>query len=142
MNIKNFQEFLKDVPTRELKAELERRKNNQTKPSMDLSNPIHKNAFNIMNQLDDAFSKFGKYSFYDKGPDEVLDLNSIYKTLSKMSIDKVSEILIYVMDNYEKFSSKEGTEKDAITLVNSIIHDFDGHDDFELFFEMDDRFEY
>lgn len=142
MNIKNFQEFLKDIPTKELKAEIERRKTNKVRPSMDLSDTVQKNAFNIMNQLDDAFSMFGKYSFHDKGPDEVLDIDSIYNSLSKMSIEKVGEILVYVMDNYEDFSSKNGTEEEAITLANSIIHNFDQHEDFEKFFEMDDRFEY
>lgn len=142
MDIKKFQEFLKDIPTKELKAEIERRKTNRTRPNMDLSDTVQKNAFNIMNQLDDAFSKFGKYSFHDKGPDEVLDIDSIYNSLSKMSIEKVGEILVYVMDNYEDFSSKEGTEQEAITLVNSIILEFDQHEDFEKFFEMDNRFEY
>lgn len=42
MNIKNFQEFLKDIPTRELKAEIERRKTNKVRPSMDLSDNVQK----------------------------------------------------------------------------------------------------
>jgi hypothetical protein len=128
MNIKNWKEFLKDVPTEILLSEIENRKNKNT---------ISDLASFIIDKLDYAIKQFGSYTFEDKGPDEVIDIPSIKNKLSNKPIKEIAKILSEVLDNYPNYGH-------ASSLVNYIIGEFDNlsDEDFEELLDSDDRFEY
>ena len=129
-NIKNWSEFLKDVPTEILLSEIEKRKTKQYSSVSEL-------AIDIMNQIDEAIKLFGNYSFDDKGPYEVMDIKSIKNKLSKKSIKEIASILSEILDNYPNYEK-------ASRLVECIIGEFDNlpEDDFTELLNSDDRFEY
>ena len=97
-----------------------------------------------MDDLDDALKTFGSYTFGDKGPHEVMDIDDIKNSLSKLTIKGIGEVLSQVLDNYEKVSSVDGGDYEASYLVNTIIGDFDdlSEEDFDELLDCDDRFEY
>ena len=129
-NIKNWTEFLKDVPTDALLSEIETRKIKQ-------SASVGESATDIMSQIDKAIEMFGSYSFDDKGPWEVMDINSIKKNLSTKSIKEIASILSQVLDNYSNYER-------ASYVVNCILGEFDSlpEDEFDELLDSDDRFEY
>lgn len=127
-NIKNWEEFLKDVPTDALISELENRKRNNLNVSSE--------ALEIMTELVSALKEFGAYSLEDRGPNEVMDINSIVRRLSNKSIVEIANILTEILDNYQ------GEYFHASYLVNTIIGEFDSHKDFESLLDSDKRFEY
>lgn len=129
-NIKNWSEFLKDVPTDALLSEIETRKIKQ-------SSSVSESAKDIMSKIDKAIEMFGSYSFDDKGPWEVMDINSIKKNLSTKSIKEIAAILSEILDNYSNY-------KRATSVVGCIIGEFDSlpEDEFDELLDSDDRFEY
>lgn len=129
-NIKNWTEFLKDVPTDALLSEIETRKIKQ-------SASVSESATDIMSQIDKAIEMFGSYSFDDKGPWEVMDINSIKKNLSTKSIKEIAAILSEILDNYSNY-------KRATSVVGCILGEFDSlpEDEFDELLDSDDRFEY
>lgn len=129
-NIKNWSEFLKDVPTDALVSEIESRKSQKY-----LS--VSKTAAYIMEKIDDAIKRFGIYSFDDKGPDEVMDIDSIVRSLSGKSVKEIGSILSEILDNYSD-------SKRALRFVECIIREFDylPEDEFTELLESDERFEY
>jgi hypothetical protein len=134
-NVKNWLEFLKDIPTKELSDELERRK---VINSIDSLNPL---TIKIMGEINSALRRFGKYSFEDKGPEEVMNVQPIATELKTKSLEEVAEILKEVLDNYDKFS-KVGDKSHAKSMVDCLIHSLDDMDWFDDLFEFDERFEY
>lgn len=136
-NVKNWREFLKDVPTEILSTEIDNRKED-LKSSMNLDPIVN----DLIKELDYALTTFGEYSFHDKGPDEVMDINKIVrKVRGNRTIQEIATILTQFLDNYGKISSV-GSEREAADLVNTIITDLDDMEDFDDLFELDDRFEY
>lgn len=129
-NIKNWSEFLKDVPTDILLSEIENRKNKANEN-------VSAEAVDIMNQIENAIKDFGSYSFDDKGPWEVMDIRSIKKRLSKKTVKEIADILSEVLDNYPDLER-------ASRVVDSIIGEFDSlpEDKFIELLNYDDRFEY
>jgi hypothetical protein len=85
-NIKNWSEFLKDVPTDALVSEIESRKSQK-------SGSVSKTAADIMKKIDEAIKMFGSYSFDDKGPDEVMDIDSITAKLKGKPVKEIGTIL-------------------------------------------------
>ena len=137
-NIKNWQEFIKDIPTDVLVSELERRKE-EGKNNIKAS-PI---AHDIMEEIDYALIQFGDYTFSDKGPCEVMDISTLVQKLKGKTAKEVGEILSQVLDNYEKFSSS-GEYKHAEDAVNAIVGEFDSMPEewFDELLDSDERFEY
>lgn len=136
MNIKNWEEFIKDIPTDVLVAELERR-NDENKNNIK-SDPI---AFDIMEEIDDALIQFGHYTFSDKGPWEVMDISTLVHKLKSKPVSEIANILTQVLDNYDKIS-KVGDYNHASEAVNSIIGELDNMEWFGDLVKYDDRFEY
>lgn len=136
MSIKNWEEFIKDIPTNVLVAELERR-NDENKNNIK-SDPI---AFDIMEEIDDALIQFGHYTFSDKGPWEVMDISTLVHKLKSKPVSEIANILTQVLDNYDKIS-KVGDYNHASEAVNAIIGELDNMEWFDDLFEHDDRFEY
>jgi hypothetical protein len=131
-NIKNWEEFIKDIPTDILVSELERRKE-EGKNNIKAS-PI---AHDIMKGIDDALIQFGQYTFDDKGPYEVMDIGTFVYKLKSMSVKEVATILSQVLDNYNDYNR-------ASSAVNAIIGEFDSMPEewFEELLDSDKRFEY
>lgn len=141
--IKNWREFLKDVPTDILLSEVDSRRNDE-KEAID-ADPL---AIEIMEKLDNALKTFGTYTFGDKGPHEVMDIYSIKRKLETKPISEIGKILAQVLDNYENISTLGARyarkRYESSKLVNAIIGDFDdlSEEDFTELLECDDRFEY
>lgn len=136
MGIKNWEDFIKDIPTEALLAELERRKD--TEKNNIKASPI---AFDIMEEIDDALIQFGHYTFGDKGPYEVMSISTISHKLKSKTVKEVAEILTQVLDNYESYSSV-GSYRHAEDVVNTLIGELDDMEWFDELFQYDDRFEY
>lgn len=129
-NIKNWTEFLKDVPTAALLSEIESRKIKQ-------STSVSESANDIMSQIDKSIEMFGSYSFDDKGPWEVMNINSIKKSLSTKSIKEIASILSEILDSYSNYER-------AFSVVACILGEFDSlpEAEFDELLDSDDRFEY
>lgn len=136
MSIKNWEDFIKDIPTEALLGELERRKDNE-KNNIKAS-PI---AFDIMKEIDDALIQFGHYTFSDKGPHEVMSISTYSHKLKSKPVKEVAVILTQVLDNYESYSSV-GNYTHAEDLVNALVGEMDEMEWFDELFQYDDRFEY
>ena len=132
MSIKNWEEFIKEIPTDVLVSELERRKE-EGKNNIKAS-PI---AHDIMEEIDDALIQFGHYTFSDKGPWEVMDIGTFAYKLKSMSAKEAGTILSQVLDNYKDYDR-------AISAVNAIIGEFDSmpNEWFDELLNSDERFEY
>lgn len=136
MGVKNWEEFIKDIPTDALMAELERRKE-ENKNNIKAS-PI---AFDIMEEIDDALIQFGHYTFGDKGPYEVMSISTYSHKLKSKPVKEIAGILTQVLDNYESYSSV-GSYRHAEDVVNTIVGEMDDMEWFDELFQYDDRFDY
>ncbi len=87
----------------------------------------------IKEDLHSAIKDFGEYSFFDKGPDEVMDIDSIVTELEKLPLNQIGKILSSILDEEEKYGRN---------LAESLVGSLDHREDFEELFELDDRFEY
>lgn len=98
---------------------------------------ISPDAIEIISMLDKAIQKFGTYSYDDKGPYEVMNIDAIVKNLQGKPVKEIGKILSEVLDNYPVYGR-------ASTLVNCIIGEFDylPEEDFDELFDCDERFEY
>ena len=136
MSIKKWKEFLKDVPTDAMLAELDRR-------NKEKSSDISKEALYIMKEIDNALIEFGSYTFEDKGPDEVMYISNLKKELEKKTVKEIASILTEVLDNYDNIS-KIGNYNHAIRVVECLINEFDKlpEEEFEELLSYDSRFEY
>lgn len=136
MSIKKWKEFLKDVPTEAMLAELDRR-------NKEKSSDISEEALNIMKEIDCALSEFGSYTFKDKGPDEVMYISNIKKRLEKKSIREIASILTEVLDNYNSVYANIKYDH-ANSVVNCLIDEFNSlpEEEFEELLSYDSRFEY
>lgn len=69
------------------------------------SNPIETakdmtiTAQDCCKQIDEALEMFGRYSYYDKGPTEVMFMNEIVDELNSMPATKVRDLLKKVMNH-------------------------------------------
>lgn len=86
----------------------------------------------LCDELDNAISEYGKYTYHDKGAHEIMFIGSYIKELNKKSITEVANILSYVLDNHN----------DPHDLVSALIGDMDNREDFDELFKLDERFEY
>ena len=75
--------------------------------------------------IKEAIKKFGEYNYYDKGPQEVMDMTAIEKRLADMSAEQISKLLLEM----EKFP-KYGTE-----FVRSIMYGLDTRQDLDSLYE-------
>lgn len=123
--MKNFDQFT----TEELQEEIKRRKN---KP---VSN-LHPLTIDFIKKIKDALTRFGSYTFLDKGPDEVIDMSNIVGKLSNLDIKTIGTILTQCLD------SKDVKPEFTSAFVENVISCLDDRSDFEELFELDDRFEY
>lgn len=135
MNIKNWEDFIKDIPTNVLVAELERR--NENKNNL-IADPV---SSYIMKEIDTALTRFGDYTFGDKGPYEVMNISNLVYKIKDKPVKEVANILTQVLDNYDKIS-KIGNYDHAISTVNTIIGELDSMEWFDDLFDYDNRFEY
>lgn len=141
--IKDWSEFLKDIPTEVLQREIELRKEeNVNWYKLLTAGTINQISFNIMTDIDDALSKFGHYTFSDKGCDEVMYLGKFDEQLESMSIPDIAKVLSDVLDYYELGSNQKGKLRYAQEVVTGLIGNLDERDDFDDLFELDSRFGY
>jgi hypothetical protein len=142
-NIKNWKEFLKDIPTEVLMAEVESRKEEKISSITSNIDPIAKE---IMDDIDYALTQFGEYTFGDKGPDEVMNISEITDKLRILPVNRIASILSSVLDNYNDVSKAMTKTKYryAKSTVDTIICDLDDmpEEDFDKLFELDNRFVY
>lgn len=98
---------------------------------------ISQEAADIIAKLDAAIKKFGTYSYDDKGPDEVMNIDAIMKVLQVRPIAEIGRILSEVLDAYPVYGR-------ASRLVNCLIGEFDylPEEEFDELFDCDERFEY
>jgi len=87
----------------------------------------------IKEELHSAIKQFGEYSFFDKGPDEVMDINSIVIELEKLPLNQIGKILSSILDEEKVYGRN---------LAESLVGSLDHREDFDDLFELDDRFEY
>ena len=87
----------------------------------------------IKKQLHSAIKDFGEYSFFDKGPDEVMDINSIITELKDLPLIEIGGIFSEILNEEKKYGKN---------LVDCLVGCLDDREDFDDLFEMDDRFEY
>lgn len=73
----------------------------------------------IIGQLEEALVEFGTYSFDDKGPHEVMDLDPITKRLKELEADDAGYILKEVIARHER----------GQILVTSIVNSLDDQPD-------------
>lgn len=85
----------------------------------------------LCDELDKAISKYGKYTYHDKGAHEIMFIGSYIKELNEKSITEVANILSYVLDNHN----------DPYDLVTALIGDMDNREDFDELFKLDERFD-
>ena len=128
MAVKNYQEFLKDIPSDELKQELKRR-DSESKEG------LHPVAAQIMEELKEAIEEFGAYTFSDKGADEVMDMTTISSLFTNLTIEECATVISQVMDHYEnKYIGEQ--------MMGELVMCLDHRADFDDLFQYDDRFEY
>jgi len=60
---------------------------------------ISHEAIEIISMLDKAIQKFGTYSYDDKGPYEVMNIDAIVKNLQGKPVKEIGKILSEVLDN-------------------------------------------
>jgi hypothetical protein len=98
---------------------------------------ISLDAIEIINKIDAAIQKFGTYSYDDKGPYEVMNIDEIINNLKTKPIKEIGKILSEVLDNYPD-------QRRASYFVNTIIGEFDylPEEEFDELFDCDERFEY
>lgn len=87
----------------------------------------------IKGQLHLAIKQFGEYSFFDKGPDEVMLIGPIICDLEQLPLDQISKVLSGILDDEKEYGQQ---------LVATLITSLDHRPDFADLFEMDNRFEY
>ena len=129
-HLKDWSEFLKDVPTEVLHAEIESRKSRK-------NDSISPGAIDIMNRIDNAIEKFGSYTFDDKGAFEVMSIYSIKKELAGKPTEEIAGILSEVLD---KYSNKYRAEETVSCIISSL--DDMPEEEFDRLLDSDERFEY
>jgi hypothetical protein len=137
-NIKNWSEFLKDVPTQELENEIKNRK----KVGF---GDLHEVTGYLMECLENALEDFGHYTFEDKGSYEVMDVPEVVSKFSGMGYEEVGNILIEFLDNWSGRSTH--SESFANDILNELADVYDNqgdedYSDFQLLLDMDERFVY
>jgi hypothetical protein len=106
--------------------------------------PLDEIGDKIIEETDMALKMFGEYSFGDKGPHEVMDVDSISDMFENKDIQDVARVLSFVLDNYH-LKTKVGSHDPqwvASSIVEALIHSLDDREDFDELFQYDDRFEY
>ena len=53
----------------------------------------------IILDIKSALKQFGEYSYYDKGPSEVMDMDSYYREFKSMTPGDTEKILLEVLKN-------------------------------------------
>ena len=87
----------------------------------------------IKGQLHSAIKQFGEYSFFDKGPDEVMLIGPIIWDLEQLPLDQISKVLSGILDDEKEYGKY---------LVATLITSLDHRPDFSDLLEMDNRYEY
>lgn len=75
-------------------------------------------AKEIISKLEEALRQFGEYSYYDKGPHEVMDTEAIAIELMSMPAKTAGEVLAGV-----------GEHQHGEELARSLLSNMDGVDD-------------
>ena len=55
----------------------------------------------IIDKLDEAFKMFGEYTYFDKGAEEIMDVDEIVKELKEMSNADILKVLKEVEANHK-----------------------------------------
>ena len=85
--------------------------------------------------LIEAKDQFGKYSYDDKGPDEVMDVDELVRELKKLHIDTIITQLLHL-------ANRTDCPLDPTALVSSILHSLDGEEKFDPLFENEELSEH
>jgi predicted transcriptional regulator len=126
--MKNFDQFTTD----ELKEELKRREDEIKKQS---NSNLHPLTIEFIENIKDAILKYGRYTYLDKGPYEVMNMYSITGKLKNLDVKTVGTILSQCLDSEE---IKEYSDS-FVSMIIAILYE-DGRFDVDALFELDDRF--
>lgn len=81
-------------------------------------------------KIKEALRLFGEYPFYDKGPNEVMDIDELVREAKKLPIEElISELKLLA------------TYEHGEPVVSVILHSVDEDPKFKKLFEDDDLFE-
>lgn len=84
----------------------------------------------LSKDLNNGLEQFGEYSFYDKGPDEVMDISKYDNIIKDMKIKDIADI-------FNSFYSSYPEKDKSVRVINSILTGLDNRDDFEEIFDYD-----
>ena len=85
--------------------------------------------------LIEAKDQFGSYSYNDKGPDEVMDVDELVRELKKLPTDTMITQLLHL-------ASRTDCPLDPSALVTSILHSLDEDEKYDALFENEDLCEH
>jgi hypothetical protein len=80
-------------------------------------NPYEKNTWTpeeVIQYTKESIKEFGRYTFYDKGPREVMDINVIVKYLCSLPIDDICAFI-------KKFRGKTAGNSERAAVARDII---------------------
>lgn len=77
-------------------------------------------ALEIKIEIATAIKRFGEYSFYDKGPGEVMDLGRIYERMMDMNAQQIADVLADV-----RTYAAAGKPGEGETFVQHMLCDLD-----------------
>lgn len=55
--------------------------------------PVHPLAKRAIDMLDAALAEFGEYSYYDRGPDEVMDVSALAESIQGLPDAEIRDVL-------------------------------------------------
>ena len=60
---------------------------------------------NLHDEINEAIKQFGEYSFYDKGPDEIMNIGPYITEAESMTPNDVADVLVQLakLGRYEEF---------------------------------------
>lgn len=79
---------------------------------------MHAIALRTIDDINKALRQFGEYTYYDKGADEVFDVDALVAELRPLSGDEIGQILADVL-----------TYEHGRPLVSSVLSALDGVED-------------
>jgi hypothetical protein len=86
-------------------------------------------------KLAEAKEQFGSYSYNDKGPDEVMDVDELVREIKRLPVEKALEELKHL-------AAREDCALDPTSLVSSILHSLDDDEKYDSLFEDEDLSEH
>lgn len=84
---------------------------------------------NIQKERQEALDDFGAYTWGDRGADEVIDLKSIVKRLSKLSVSEIATIIVNLNYSVKLDEDKYEFADDLAEQLTGYLEEYDFFDD-------------